>query len=128
MKFPMINISDTNWEEDLDWYILFDLEQKSYNELVVTKHFFGKDFVDGQGMIYTVVGWKKKPKSWRSWLPNYCNMELVLKKTHRSMPFEEIKSSLLNRIKASKRYGKRESFLFWKKHIEAANTLEEIVW
>ena len=129
ISFPLLKISDDNWNEMDDHGMLF-LFQKFYfskDKELFKKFYLDKEFVDKNGTIFKITGlselifWFYGLLSLLPMVPKY---EFVFKNTGKSIDVIELKSFLTNKIKNIPDYGFNEK---WISEIEKCKTIEEIL-
>ena len=129
MKFPAANVSIKNWDKNED-YLIYILE----NEFIYTtdnklyrEYFLDKRFVDSNGDIHKLID-RKLPSAFRqilSFIPNFCKVELVFKRTADKMTVEQVREHILNQIgKLDNEQNKNE----WIYKVKNAKSYNEIIF
>ncbi len=129
MKFPAANVSISNWNKDED-YLLYVLEKEFIynpdNELY-QKYFLNNLFVDSNGHIYKLIDRKLPSKIIQlfSFIPTFCKVEFIFKKTEQKMTLEQVRQHMLNQIMM---LADDQNKVDWLNNIKNATSFEEIIF
>ena len=129
MKFPMLNVTDKNWNEEFDLtvFILFKKYVYKGNDDIFHKYYKDKVYCDAEGMLYKVVDKAPSRETWRNllkFLPGVFRVELTFESLHKTVELEELRRFMLNRLKELE---EDEIVNQWRKKIKAANNHAEII-
>lgn len=102
MKFPLLNISETNWnDEDTIEYILFDEFIYTDKETIYERYLKNKLFCDCNGEIFIVKDKIPPVAWWRKtfrFLPNTYKVKLIFEKTEKKISVDELKNYMIERV------------------------------
>lgn len=103
MKYPMINISDKNWdkEDDLTVYMLFDEFIYTNQEDLFRQYYKDKEFCDCQGNVFKVVDRRPPVSFWRNFfrfLPNVYKVELSFIQENKKVTLDDLRTFMLERL------------------------------
>ena len=129
MKFPMLNVTDTDWysEYDLTVYFLFDEFIYTDNNKKFNTYFKNKLFCDCTGVVYKITDKTLPSQLWRrifKFLPNIYKITLTLEKTDKRFSIEEFSSFMIDRLNTQKNDDVINS---WIKSVEQATNFEDIM-
>lgn len=129
ISFPLLKISDDNWNEMDDHGMPF-LFQKFYflkDKELFKKFYLDKEFVDKNGTVFKITGLSDL-SFWfyglLSLLPMIPKSEFVFKNTGKSIEIDELKLFLINKIKTIPDYGFNQK---WISEIEKCKTIAEVL-
>ena len=130
MKFPILNISLKNWNnEDLDYSLILLENDVIYttDEYIYSNYLLNNKYIDSEGKIYRIIG-KELPASWKKmfrFIPNFYKIKLIFEKTDDSLSVEDVKNYIRNNIN---KFNYIEDFeKEWLKIIENATTYEQVL-
>ncbi|WMN11773.1 hypothetical protein QYS49_39570 [Marivirga salinae] len=103
IKYPMINISDKNWdkEDDLTVYMLFDEFIYTNQEDLFIQYYKDKEFCDCQGNVFKVVDRRPPVSFWRNFfrfLPNVFKVELSFIQENKKVTLDDLRTFMLERL------------------------------
>lgn len=129
MKFPAANVSIKNWDKNEDYliYILEDDFIYTTNNKLYQEYFLNKLFVDSNGDIYKLID-RKLPNSFRqilSFIPNFCKVELIFKRTEDKMTVEQVRQHILIQIN---QLDNDQNKIEWIDKVKIAKSYEEIIF
>jgi hypothetical protein len=129
VNFPILKISDDNWNEMEDDGMPF-LFQKFYfskDKELFKKIYLNREFVDKNGTIFKITGLSDL-SFWfyglLSLLPMIPKSEFIFINTGKSIEIDELKLFLINKIKNIPDFGFNQK---WISEIENCKTIEEIL-
>ncbi len=129
MRFPLLNITNTDWvtEEDLTSFMLFDQFWYNTTEEIFKRYALNIDFCDSNGEIYQVT-YRIYPTSWLrnafKFLPMVYKCTLKFRKTGMQIPLVDLRHFMLERIKS---LDKSEFQHKWITMVENAKTHADII-
>ena len=129
MKFPAVNVSIENWDKNED-YLIYVLENEfiyTTNNELFQKYFLDNLFVDSDGSIYKLID-RKLPSSFKqifSFIPNFCKVELVFKRTEDKMTKEQVRQHILKQLD---KLDNDKNKVEWIDKVKSAETFEEIIF
>lgn len=99
----MLNVSDTNWANAVDFtqFCLFDQYIYTGSNRIFNLHYKDKVFCDCNGNLYKVVGKTPPTETWRNllrFLPNTYRVTLELMPLNQTMQLEEFRQFVLDRL------------------------------
>ena len=82
MKFPLLNVTDKNWNEvfDLTVFVLFDRYIYKDKEVLFHKYYKNKIYCDADGKLYKVIDSCPPTEFWRNilkFIPNVFRVTLT---------------------------------------------------
>lgn len=129
ISFPILKISDDNWNEMDDHGMPF-LFQKFYfseDKELFKKFYLDKEFVEKNGTVFKITGLSDL-SFWfyglLSLLPMIPKSQFIFINTGKSIEIDELKLFLINKIKTTSDYGFNQK---WISEIEKCKTIEEIL-
>jgi len=129
MIYPMINITDKNWdkEDDLTVFMLFDEFIYTKRTDLFKQYYKDKEFCDCQGNVYKVIDRRLPVSFWRNFfrfLPNVYKVELRFIQENKKMTLDNLKTFMLERLEE---INTNDFVPRWIKHVEAAKTHKELL-
>lgn len=128
MKFPLLNITNPNWQSEDDLTSFMLLDAYSYkDEFFFEAYLKDELFCDSEGHIFKVIG-TKGPSYWYKklffFLPDIYKLKLKFENTNRYISLEDFREYLMERV-ASLGYGVGEVKLLLK--LKKATNHEELI-
>ena len=126
IKFPIMDVSFAKWKRNEEDQILFDEYIYTKKEATFKKYFRNRSYVDSNGDVYKITDriLPGKVRQFFSFIPNVCKVQLVFRKTDKTMTVEEVRDYLLKQLKDR---GADDLMLEWIKGVENAKTIEEML-
>ncbi|WP_224484689.1 hypothetical protein [Robertkochia aurantiaca] len=103
MKYPIINISNNNWQdfEDVLTFILEDPYYCTNNKKVLKTYFLNQRYCDSNGNIFVANRLNPIGGFWKSilsFLPGSKKGEIIFTPTTKTMELKELKEFVLDRV------------------------------
>ncbi|WP_417885680.1 hypothetical protein [Zunongwangia sp.] len=128
MKFPLLNISNPNWQKEEDLMSFLLLDNYSYKDDIYFERYLKDElFCDCKGSIFKITGKKGTFRAYKKlfgFLPEIYKTRLIFEKTNTYISLEDFREYLMDRV-ASLGYGVSEVKLLLK--LKKATSHEELI-